>query len=90
MKTTKLTKVASVGLAISMLSGLAACNGGAGKTSEITTLPSQIETSASEEQVPYTYGLEKTFKADKPVTYTMFFSDAGHLQGDREEDKRYS
>ena len=76
MKTTKLTKVASVGLAISMLSGLAACNGGAGKTSEITTLPSQIETSASEEQVPYTYGLGKTFKADKPVTYTMFFSDA--------------
>ena len=76
MKTTKLTKVASVGLAISMLSGLAACNGGAGKTSEITTLPSQIETSATEEQVPYTFGLGKTFKADKPVTYTMFFSDA--------------
>ena len=48
MKTTKLTKVASVGLTISMLSGLAACNGGAAQTSEITTLPSQIETSETE------------------------------------------
>ena len=78
MKTTKLAKVASVGLAVSMLSSLAACAGGAGETSEMTTIPSQIETSATEteENVPYTYGVGKTFHADQPVTYTMFFSDA--------------
>ena len=46
MKTTKLAKVASVGLAVSMLSSLAACSGGAGESSETTTIPSQIETTA--------------------------------------------
>ena len=77
MKTTKLAKVASVGLAVSMLSSLAACSGGAGESSETTTIPSQIETSADTgENLGYTYGLGKTFHADEPVTYTMFFSDA--------------
>ena len=77
MKTTKLAKVMSVGLAVSMLSSLAACTG-ANETSEMTTIPSQIETepTETEENVPYTYGLGKTFHADQPVTYTMFFSDA--------------
>ena len=77
MKTTKLAKVMSVGLAVSMLSSLAACNG-TNESSENTTIPSQIETqpTETEENVPYTYGLGKTFKADSPVTYTMFFSDA--------------
>ena len=77
MKTTKLAKVASVGLAVSMLSSLAACTGGAGESSETTTIPSQIETSADTgENLGYTYGLGETFHADEPVTYTMFFSDA--------------
>ena len=77
MKTTKLAKVMSVGLAVSMLSSLAACTG-TNESSETTTIPSQIETqpTETEENVPYTYGLGKTFKADSPVTYTMFFSDA--------------
>ena len=77
MKTTKLAKVMCVGLAVSMLSSLAAC-AGANETSEMTTIPSQIETepTETEENVPYTYGLGKTFRADQPVTYTMFFSDA--------------
>ena len=77
MKTTKLAKVASVGLAISMLSSLAACSGGSGESSETTTIPSQIETSDDAgEELGYTYGLGETFHADTPVTYTMFFSDA--------------
>ena len=77
MKTTKLAKVMCVGLAVSMLSSLAACNG-TNETSETTTIPSQIETepTETEENVPYTYGVGKTFHADQPVTYTMFFSDA--------------
>jgi len=77
MKTTKLAKVASVGLAVSMLSSLAACSGGTGETSETTTIPSQIETTADAgDELGYTYGLGQTFHADQPVTYTMFFSDA--------------
>lgn len=77
MKTTKLAKVASVGLAVSMLSSLAACSGGAGESSETTTIPSQIETTAETgENLGYTFGLGETFHADEPVTYTMFFSDA--------------
>ncbi len=77
MKTTKLAKVMCVGLAVSMLSGLAACTG-TNESSEMTTIPSQIETepTETEENVPYTYGVGKTFHADQPVTYTMFFSDA--------------
>ena len=77
MKTTKLAKVMCVGLAVSMLSSLAACTGN-GEGSETTTIPSQIETTPTqtEENVPYTYGVGKTFHADQPVTYTMFFSDA--------------
>ena len=77
MKTTKLAKVMCVGLAVSMLSSLAACTG-TKETSEMTTIPSQIETepTETEENVPYTYGIGKTFHADQPVTYTMFFSDA--------------
>ena len=78
MKTTKLAKVTCVGLAISMLSTLAACNGAGGQSSETTTIPSQIETTPSqtEEDLPYDYGYGVTFHADEPVTYTMFFSDA--------------
>ena len=77
MKTTKLAKVMCVGLAVSMLSSLAAC-AGTKETTEVTTIPSQIETepTETEENVPYTYGVGKTFHADQPVTYTMFFSDA--------------
>ena len=77
MKTTKLAKVMCVGLAVSMLSSLAACTGNT-EGSETTTIPSQIETqpTETEENVPYTYGVGKTFHADQPVTYTMFFSDA--------------
>ena len=78
MKTTKLAKVTCVGLAISMLSTLAACNGAGGESSEATTIPSQIETTPAqtEEDLPYDYGYGVTFHADEPVTYTMFFSDA--------------
>ena len=78
MKTTKLAKVTCVGLAISMLSTLAACNGAGGESSEATTIPSQIETTTAEteEDLPYDYGYGVTFHADEPVTYTMFFSDA--------------
>lgn len=77
MKTTTLKKVTCVGLAVSMLSGLAACKGSTDESTEATTIPSQIETTAAtEEDLPYTYGLDKTFHADEPVTYTMFFSDA--------------
>ena len=69
MKTTKLAKVMSVGLAVSMLSSLAACTG-TNESSETTTIPSQIETqpTETEENVPYTYGLGKTFKADSTQT----------------------
>lgn len=77
MKTTKLAKVASVGLAVSMLSSLAACSSGSGESSETTTIPSQIETTEDAGgELGYTYGLGQTFHADTPVTYSMFFSDA--------------
>ena len=78
MKTTTLKKVSCVGLAVSMLSGLAACAGTAQETTEATTIPSQIETqpTETEEKLPYTFGYGETFHADSPVTYTMFFSDA--------------
>ena len=77
MKTTTLKKASCVGLAVSMLSGLAACTGAGNETSEVTTIPDQIETTASTDgELPYTFGLGETFHADQPVTYTMFFSDA--------------
>lgn len=77
MKTTTLKKASCVGLAISMLSGLAACTGAGDETSEATTIPDQIETTVSPDgDLPYTFGLGETFHADQPVTYTMFFSDA--------------
>lgn len=77
MKKTTITKATSVGLALSMLSGLASCTAGGGETTAATTIPDQIETTASaEEDLPYDFGYGKTFHADQPVTYTMFFSDA--------------
>ena len=77
MKTTTLKKASCVGLAVSMLSSLAACSGAAKETSEATTIPQVIETSAeTEADLPYDYGYGVTFHADQPVTYTMFFSDA--------------
>jgi putative aldouronate transport system substrate-binding protein len=77
MKKTTITKATSVGLALSMLSGLASCTAGGGETTAATTIPDQIETTASAgEDLPYDFGYGKTFHADQPVTYTMFFSDA--------------
>jgi putative aldouronate transport system substrate-binding protein len=77
MKKTTITKATCVGLALSMLSGLASCTAGGGETTEATTIPDQIATTASEEgELPYEFGYGKTFHADQPVTYTMFFSDA--------------
>ena len=77
MKTTTLKKVSCVGLSLSMLAGFAACSTGTSETTEATTIPSQIETTAeTEEQLPYDFGYGVTFHADEPVTYTMFFSDA--------------
>ena len=77
MKTTTLKKASCVGLTLSMLTGFAACSTGATETSEATTIPSQIETTAeTEADLPYDYGYGVTFHADEPVTYTMFFSDA--------------
>jgi len=77
MKTTTLKKASCVGLTLSMLTGFAACSTGASETSEATTIPSQIETTAeTEEDLPYDFGYGVTFHADEPVTYTMFFSDA--------------
>lgn len=77
MKKTTITKATCVGLAFSMLSGLASCTTGGGETTEATTIPDQIETTAAaEEDLPYDFGYGKTFHADQPVTYTMFFSDA--------------
>lgn len=76
MKTT-IKKASCVGLAVTMLSSLAACETTQTEATEATTIPSQIETTAAtEEDLPYEYGLDKTFHADQPVTYTMFFSDA--------------
>jgi len=54
MKTTKLAKVMCVGLAVSMLSSSAAC-AGANETSEMTTIPSQIETEPTETEEPMTF-----------------------------------
>lgn len=77
MKKTTITKATCVGLALSMLSGLASCTAGGGEATSATTIPDQIETTASaEEDLPYDFGYGKTFHADQPVTYTMFFSDA--------------
>ena len=77
MKTTTLKKASCVGLTLSMLTGFAACSTGASETSEATTIPSQIETTAeTEADLPYDFGYGVTFHADEPVTYTMFFSDA--------------
>ncbi len=78
MKTTTLKKVSCTGLALTMLSGLAACSGGSNETTEATTIPSVIETTTAETEapLPYTFGYGETFHADEPVTYTMFFSDA--------------
>jgi len=79
MKKTTLSKAACVGLAASMLSGLAACAGNTAPTTETTTIPSKITeatTEATEAKLPYTFGKDVTFHADEPVTYTMFFSDA--------------
>ena len=79
MKTTTLKKLSCIGLAVSMLSGFVACNKNTEEetSSEATTIPDQIETTEDPDaNLPYTYGLGKTFHADQPVTYTMFFSDA--------------
>ena len=77
MKKTTITKATCVGLALSMLSGLASCTAGGGEATSATTIPDQIETTAAaEEDLPYDFGYGKTFHADQPVTYTMFFSDA--------------
>jgi len=78
MKTTTLKKVSCTGLALTMLSGLAACSGESNETTEATTIPSVIETTTAETEapLPYTFGYGETFHADEPVTYTMFFSDA--------------
>ena len=81
MKSANLKRAVSGFMALTMLSGLAACN----KTEQApeteattTTIPSVIETTteATEEALPYTFGLGETFHADEPITYTMFFSDA--------------
>ena len=77
MKTTTLKKASCVGLAVTMLSGLASCAGKTEETTAATTIPDVIETTAAtEEDLPYDYGYGVTFHADQPVTYTMFFSDA--------------
>jgi putative aldouronate transport system substrate-binding protein len=79
MKTTTLKKLSCIGLAVSMLSGFVACNKNTEEesSSEATTIPEQIVTTEDPDaNLPYTYGLGKTFHADQPVTYTMFFSDA--------------
>ncbi len=81
MKSANLKRAVSGFMALTMLSGLAACN----KTEQApeteattTTIPSVIETTteATEEALPYTFGLGETFHADELTTYTMFFSDA--------------
>jgi len=72
-------RVVSLSLVASMMLGSAAC---ASKetttTAPTTTAPDKIETSATETEASlgYEFGLGKTFHADQPVTYTMFFSDA--------------
>lgn len=74
MKKRKVVSLALVGaMALST-----ACNATTEETTKGTTIPSVIETSATEteEDLPYEYGLGTTFHADEPVTYTMYFSDA--------------
>ncbi|MCR4669763.1 MAG: extracellular solute-binding protein [Saccharofermentans sp.] len=75
------TRLTSIGLALSMIGGFTACTGQQSAPTEstsMTTIPSQIETSATttEKELPYKFGLGETFHANEPTTYTMFFSDA--------------
>ena len=68
MKKRKVVSLALVGaMALST-----ACNATTEETTKGTTIPSVIETSATETEE----GLGTTFHADEPVTYTMYFSDA--------------
>ena len=80
MKNRKIKAIVSSSLILSMSLGV-----GCSSTTEttestpITTIADVIETSDTEEtdeSLGYVYGLDTTFHADEPVTYTMYFSDA--------------
>lgn len=55
-----------------------ACTGKGNDEVTTTTIPQSIETTTqeTEAELPYDFGLDTTFHADEPVTYTMYFSDA--------------
>lgn len=75
MKKLKFTSL----LLVATMLGATACSSTESKeTAATTTIPEVIETQATEAEVdlPYEYGLNTTFHADEPTTYTMYFSDA--------------
>lgn len=72
-------KLLSFFLAAMMILSLAACESKEKETTAATTpttKPGETTTAPTEPDLPYDFGLDKTFHADQPVTYSMFFSDA--------------
>ncbi len=73
------SKIVSLSLVASMLLATAGCATKETTVGSTTTAPDKIDTSATETEQPslgYEFGLGKTFHADQPTTYSMFFSDA--------------
>ncbi|MBN1891742.1 MAG: extracellular solute-binding protein [Clostridiales bacterium] len=74
-----LKKFLSVLLAVMMILSLAACDEPQeGETTAPAGPTSEGETTAAptEQDLPYEFGLGTTFRADEPLTYSMFLQDA--------------
>lgn len=76
-----LKKLLCVLLAAMMLLSLTACKEPQDETQATTapqgtTAAGETTVAPTEPDLPYAFGLGETFKADAPVTYSMFFSDA--------------
>jgi putative aldouronate transport system substrate-binding protein len=71
-------KLLSIFLVAIMLLSLAACDSDKKETTTVatTTKAGETTTAATEPDLPYDYGVDTTFHADAPVTYSMYFSDA--------------
>ncbi len=73
-----LKKLVCVLLAVMMILSLTACDPQKGETTQSAapTQPGETTATPTEPNLPYEFGLGKTFKADEPITYSMFLQDA--------------
>lgn len=71
-------KLLSIFLVAIMLLSLAACDNTKEETTTVatTTKAGETTTATTEPDLPYDYGMDVTFHADEPTTYSMYFSDA--------------